>query len=310
MTAAAIDFRQVSKTYKKMLGGMKVPALTDVSFAVAPGEVCAFLGPNGAGKTTSISILMGFLYADWGRIRVLGHGPGDIRAKAKIGFVPENFAFYKHLNAEKLLRFHGKLSGLAEEGTSRLIGELIGKVRLDGYERLKIGRYSRGMVQRLGIAQALLASPELLVMDEPTSGLDPSGRKEVRDIILGLKAAGKTIFLSSHLLSEVEQICDQAVIVDRGRVVRAGAMKQLLATGDQVQIVASGVREEIVAQLKEWGATLEALNAGVRIVVASDRKREVVEKLWAAGQDVISLHPVKGSLEDLYMKLVGSGGAT
>jgi len=310
MTAAAIDVRQVSKTYKKMLGGMKVPALTDVSFAVAPGEVCAFLGPNGAGKTTSISILMGFLYADWGRIRVLGHEPGDIRAKAKIGFVPENFAFYKHLNAEKLLRFHGKLSGLAEEGTSRLIGELIAKVRLDGYERLKIGRYSRGMVQRLGIAQALLASPELLVMDEPTSGLDPSGRKEVRDIILGLKAAGKTIFLSSHLLSEVEQICDQAVIVDRGRVVRAGAMKQLLATGDQVQIVASGVSEEIVGQLKEWGATLEALNAGVCIVVASDRKREVMEKLWAAGQDVISLHPVKGSLEDLYMKLVGSGGAT
>jgi ABC-2 type transport system ATP-binding protein len=310
MTAAAIEFRQVSKTYKKMLGGMKVPALTDVSFAVAPGEVCAFLGPNGAGKTTSISILMGFLYADWGRIRVLGHEPGDIRAKAKIGFVPENFAFYKHLNAEKLLRFHGKLSGLPEERTSRLIGELIAKVRLDGYERLKIGRYSRGMVQRLGIAQALLASPELLVMDEPTSGLDPSGRKEVRDIILGLKAAGKTIFLSSHLLSEVEQICDQAVIVDRGRVVRSGAMKQLLATGDQVQIVASGVSEEIVALLKECGATLEALNAGVRIVVTSDRKREVVEKLWEAGQDVISLHPVKGSLEDLYMKLVGSGGAT
>jgi len=108
----------------------------------------------------------------------------------------------------------------------------------------------------------------------------------------------------------VEQICDQAVIVDRGRVVRAGAMKQLLATGDQVQIVASGVSEEIVGQLKEWGATLEALNAGVCIVVASDRKREVMEKLWAAGQDVISLHPVKGSLEDLYMKLVGSGGAT
>jgi len=225
MTAAAIEFRQVSKTYQKMLGGMKVPALTDVSFAVAPGEVCAFLGPNGAGKTTSISILMGFLYADWGRIRVLGHEPGDIRAKAKIGFVPENFAFYKHLNAEKLLRFHGKLSGLAKEATSRLIGELIAKVRLDGYERLKIGRYSRGMVQRLGIAQALLADPELLVMDEPTSGLDPSGRKEVRDVILGLKAAGKTIFLSSHLLSEVEQICDQVVIVDRGRVVRSGAMR-------------------------------------------------------------------------------------
>ena len=305
---AAIEFNRVSKTYRRLLGGMRVPALSDVSFQVMTGEVCGFLGPNGAGKTTSISILMGFIYADWGGIRVLGHEPGDVRAKAKIGFVPENFSFYKHLNAEKLLRFHARIAGVAEERTNALIPELIAKVKLSGYEKLKIGRYSRGMVQRLGIAQSLLADPDLLVMDEPTSGLDPSGRKEVRDVILSLKASGKTIFLSSHLLSEVEQICDQVVIVNRGQVVRTGAMQQLLATGDEIEILANGINEEVQLLLQERGAAAEALPSGVRILVGGAHKREIVERLWAGGFDVMSLRPVKGSLEELYMTLIGGGG--
>ena len=310
MTAPVIEFERVTKTYRKLLGGQEVLALAQVSFSVAPGEVCAFLGPNGAGKTTSISILMGFLYADWGRIRVLGCEPGDVRARQKIGFVPENFAFYKHLNAEKLLRFHAKLAGVAEEKATPLIRDLIAKVGLNGFEKLKIGRYSRGMVQRLGIAQSLLADPELLILDEPTSGLDPSGRKQVRDLMLSLKAAGKAIFLSSHLLSEVEQICDQAVIIDRGRVVRAGTMKTLLDTGDQVEIVATQLPEELGSALREWGAVIERGTRSVRIVVSGARKREVAERLWLAGSDVLRLNPVKGSLEDLYMKLVGKGEAS
>ena len=307
MSAPALEFQDVTKTYRRWLGGQQVAALSQVSFSVAEGEVCAFLGPNGAGKTTSISILMGFLYADWGRIRVLGFEPGDVRAKKRIGFVPENFAFYKHLNAEKLLRFHARLAGVAEESAIALIRDLIAKVGLSGYDKLKIGRYSRGMVQRLGIAQSLLGDPELLIMDEPTSGLDPSGRKEVRDVILSLKAAGKTIFLSSHLLSEVEQVCNQAVIIDRGRVVRAGTMKTLLETGDQVEIVATTLPEELEATLCEWGATVKRGAQTVSIVASGAGKREIVERLWLAGSDVLRLNPVKGSLEDLYMKLVGKG---
>ena len=309
MTVPALEFADVTKTYRRWLGGQQVAALSQVSFSVAEGEVCAFLGPNGAGKTTSISILMGFLYADWGRIRVLGFEPGDVRAKKRIGFVPENFAFYKHLNAEKLLRFHARLAGVAEENAIALIPDLIAKVGLSGYDKLKIGRYSRGMVQRLGIAQSLLGDPELLILDEPTSGLDPSGRKEVRDVILRLKAAGKTIFLSSHLLSEVEQVCDQAVIIDRGRVVRAGTMKTLLETGDQVEIVATTLPEELEAVLREWGATVKHGAQTVSIVGSGALKREIVERLWLAGSDVLRLNPVKGSLEDLYMKLVGKGDA-
>jgi ABC-2 type transport system ATP-binding protein len=303
---AAIEFDSVTKVYRRGLGGQEVPALTHVSFTVNSGEVCAFLGPNGAGKTTSISILMGFHPADWGQARVLGFEPGDVRAKKQIGFVPENFAFYKHLNAVKLLRFHAALAGVPLGETDARIADLLGKVKLTGYENLKIGKYSRGMVQRLGIAQALLGDPQLLIMDEPTSGLDPAGRKEVRDLIFSLKAAGKTIFLSSHILSEVEQICDKAIIINRGRLVREGTMQNLLTTGDKVEIVADRIPEEPAARLKEWGATTEQLPNGVKILLPPERKREAAEALWTAGADVVSLQPLKSSLEELYMQLVGS----
>lgn len=302
----AIEFDSVTKVYRRRLGGQEVPALTHVSFAVNAGEVCAFLGPNGAGKTTSISILMGFQQADWGGVRVLGYEPGDVRAKKQIGFVPENFAFYKHLNPVKLLRFHATLAGVAPEKTDARIDDLLGKVKLKGYEKLKIGKYSRGMVQRLGIAQALLADPQLLIMDEPTSGLDPAGRKEVRDLISSMKAAGKTIFLSSHILSEVEQICDKAIIINRGRLVREGTLQTLLTTGGAVEVVTDRVLPEVEARLAEWGANKEHTPQGIRITVPLERKREVAELLWASGADVISLQPLKSSLEDLYMQLVGS----
>jgi ABC-2 type transport system ATP-binding protein len=302
----AIEFDGVTKVYRRGLAGQEVPALTHVSFTVNAGEVCAFLGPNGAGKTTSISILMGFHSADWGQARVLGYEPGDVRAKKQIGFVPENFAFYKHLNAEKLLRFHAGLAGVPKENVAALSADLLNKVKLNGYEKLKIGKYSRGMVQRIGIAQALLGDPQLLIMDEPTSGLDPAGRKEVRDLIFSLKAAGKTIFLSSHILSEVEQICDKAIIINRGRLVREGTMENLLTTGDKVEVVADRLPVEVQPRLEEWGATIENTVHGVRIVLPLERKRELAELLWTGGADVISLQPLKSSLEDLYMQLVGS----
>jgi ABC-2 type transport system ATP-binding protein len=207
------------------------------------------------------------------------------------------------------MRFHARLAEVAEEATGGLIRNLLAKVRLSGYEKLKIGRYSRGMVQRLGIAQSLIGDPELLVLDEPTSGLDPSGRKEVRELLLALKNAGKTIFLSSHLLSEVEQLSDEAVIIDRGRVLRAGAMKELLETGNQVEVVATEINEELATLLRELGATVERSSQGVRIIVGSERTRELLERLWLQGSDVVRLNPVKGSLEDLYMKLVGKNDA-
>jgi ABC-2 type transport system ATP-binding protein len=300
LTGPAIEFRNVSKSFRT------IPALSGVSFEVAHGEVCAFLGPNGAGKTTSMNVLMGFLYADSGEVLVLGHLPGDVRAKRQIGFLPENFAFYKHLNAPELLRFHVQLAGLGVQGDV-LIPELLRKVKLCGYEELKIGKYSRGMVQRLGIAQALLSDPQLLVLDEPTSGLDPAGRKEVRELILSLKAAGKTIFLSSHLLAEVEQTCDRVIIIDRGRVVRAGRLDELLGRDDRVEIVVDHLPAAVEQLLADRGVSVARDLQIVRLTVDTALKREVAEILWGAGCDVISLNRVRNTLEDLFLKLVGDG---
>ena len=305
--AAVIEFQHVTKIYKRLFSEEKLAALSDVSFETAPGQVCAFLGPNGAGKTTSISILMGFFFPTSGQVRVFGHPPGDTRAKEQIGFLPENFAFHKFLTAPKLLRFHLQLAGRNPAAAEKLIPDLLAKVKLNGYENLKIGKYSRGMVQRIGIAQALLCNPQLIVLDEPTSGLDPAGRREVLQLLTQLKAEGKTIFLSSHILPEVEQIADHVIIINRGTMVRSGLLRDLLATGGQVEILADRVPEEL-AQSTLRGAIVEPAPQGVRVLVDVTRKREAVESLWAAGCDVIAMTPLRSTLEELFLKEVDQPG--
>jgi ABC-2 type transport system ATP-binding protein len=162
------------------------------------------------------------------------------------------------------------------------------------------------MMQRLGVAQALLHDPKLLVLDEPTSGLDPTGRKDVRDLISALRAAGKTVFLSSHLLSEVEQVCDRVIIISKGRVVQSGRMEELLGAADRVEILASALTDELAARVAEWGGVTTRHDHGVTVVVPVHRKRELAESLWQSGQDVIHILPLRGSLEDLYMRTVGN----
>jgi len=300
----AIEFRHVTKYYHSRFSNDGVTALADVSFEVAAGEVCAFLGPNGAGKTTCINALMGFLFADSGDVSVLGYPPGDVRAKSRIGFVPENFAFHPFLTAPKLLRFHAALAGMDTAIAGRRIPELIAKVQLCGYEELRIGKYSRGMVQRLGIAQALLNDPQLLVLDEPTSGLDPAGRRDVREILLALQSLGKTVFLSSHNLRELEQFAGQVIIIDRGKLVREGPLAEFLGRGGRVAIHVDQLPEEMEGFLSEHGAAIERGPQGIRILADPALKREAVERLWAAGCDVTAMYPVKSSLEDLFLKVV------
>ena len=304
----AIEFTGVHKLYHRVFSEERIQALQDVSFSVPTGEVCAFLGPNGAGKTTSIGILMGFLFPDSGQVRVLGYEPGDIRAKAQIGFLPENFAFYRFLTGPKLLALHLALSGRNVPDPEALIAALFAQVKLVGYESLNISKYSRGMVQRLGIAQALLSAPQLLVFDEPTSGLDPAGRKEVLDLVHALKQAGKTVFFSSHILPEVEQICDRVVIIDRGRLVRAGRLDEILVTGGKVEIMVDRLSEEAARAAAERGAEMECNDDGtIRLIVEAGAKREIVELLWSFGSDVIRMNPLQNTLEGVFLKLVGGG---
>jgi ABC-2 type transport system ATP-binding protein len=302
---AAVEFAGVTKVYRRAFSEERVEALQDISFAVAPGEVCGFLGPNGAGKTTSIGILMGFLFPDSGQVRVLDYEPGDVRAKAQIGFLPENFAFHRFLTGPKLLALHLTLSDRKVDDPFGLIEGLLAQVKLAGYESLRIARYSRGMVQRLGIAQALIGDPELLVFDEPTSGLDPAGRKEVLDLVHSLKQAGKTVFLSSHILPEVEQICDRVVIIDRGRLVRTGRLDEILRSGTRVEIVVDRLADEAAQDAGNCSAEIHPSPEGVRLLVEASRKRELIEALWASGCDVIRVNPIKDTLEEVFLSLVG-----
>ena len=304
MLAPAIEFHDVSKTYQRRFSSERLAALTDVSFEAQAGEICAFLGPNGAGKTTSIGILMGFLFADSGETRVLGFEAGDVRAKQQIGFLPENFAFYKYLTAEELLRLHWALTGNGGPVVDGLIARLLIKVKLKGYEQLKICKYSRGMIQRLGIAQALLGDPQLLILDEPTSGLDPAGRKEVLDLLATLKSEGKTVFLSSHILSEVEQICDRVVIIDRGHLVRTGQIGELLGSGNRVEMIVNNLNDDTERMLVDRGAVIERRPGDTRISMNAAFKREIAELSWGAGCDIVSMNPVKNTLEELFLKLV------
>jgi ABC-2 type transport system ATP-binding protein len=247
---------------------------------------------------------MGFLFPDSGEVGVLGYPPGDVRAKSQIGFVPENFAFHPFLTGPKLLRLHAVLAGLDAAAAGRRIPELFAQAQLCGHEDLRIGKYSRGMVQRLGIAQALLNDPQLLVLDEPTSGLDPAGRRDVREILLSLKSMGKTVFLSSHILAELEQFADRVIIIDHGRLIREGPLAELLDRGGRVAIFVDSLPEEMETFLADSGAAIERGGQGVRVLVDPVLKREAVEKLWAAGCDVVSMYPVRNSLEDLFLTLV------
>ena len=303
--SSAIEFSGVVKIYRRRMSGTTTVALEGVSFEVAAGEICAFLGPNGAGKTTSMNILMGFAPADAGEVSVLGYPPGDVRAKQSIGFVPENFAFYRFLTGEQLLRLHADLAGLDRATAAGRIPALLAQVQLTGHEHQKIGQYSRGMVQRIGIAQALLSTPKLMVLDEPTSGLDPAGRRDVRDLLLTLKAAGTTVLLSSHLLAEVEQVCDRVIILDRGRLVRTGKMDDLLNLGRRVEIVTDRLPEGVDQELIARGAAVERDVHGWRITADIALKREIAEMLWTVGCDVVSIQPLKNSLEGVFLQMVG-----
>ena len=178
-------------------------------------------------------------------------------------------------------------------------------MKLAGYESLRIGRYSRGMVQRLGIAQALIGDPHLLVLDEPTSGLDPSGRREVLDLVHSLKQAGKTILLSSHILSDVEQICDRVIIIDRGCVRYSGPLQEILRAGGGVEIIVDQLPEDTERTVSQWGVHIDRGTQGIRLIVESARKRALVEFLWVAGCDVVRVNPMKDSLEEIFLKLVG-----
>jgi ABC-2 type transport system ATP-binding protein len=228
-------------------------AVDSLSLTLGKGEVFGFLGPNGAGKTTTVKMLLGLVRPTAGQARVLGHVPGDPAVMGRVGFLPEHFRFHPWLTAAGFLDLHGQLYGLSAAERRQRIPVLLERVGLADRARSRLSEFSKGMLQRVGLAQALLSNPELIFLDEPTSGLDPLGRVEVRDLIRELRDRGVTIFLNSHFLSEVEVTCDRVAIVKRGRVVRMGTLDELTRGAVEIEIRAAGLTEGLVAGLAQWG---------------------------------------------------------
>src|SRR5690348_13545782 len=250
-TAAALEFSNISKEYRGFFQAETVRALDRFSLRVEPGEIFGFLGPNGAGKTTAIHIALGLMFPTSGNGSMLGRVFGHAPTRRRVGFLAENVALY-HRPAARLVEFYGGLQRMGGARLRQRAREVLELVNLAGENERNVGSFSRGMLQRIGLAQALVNDPELLILDEPTSALDPVARVIIRELLLRLKAQGKTVFLSSHLLSEVELVCDRVGVMHRGRLVRLGRTAELLQSHEQLQVVARGIdrSEEHTSELQ------------------------------------------------------------
>ena len=292
--SAALEFEHVTKEYRPWRG-RRVRALDGFSLRVERGEILGFLGPNGAGKTTAIHIAMGFVRPTEGRGTMLGKEFGHAPTRKRVGFLAESVALY-HRPAARLVRFYGALNGMRDPALAQRVREVLEQVDLTSEAGRNIGKFSRGMLQRVGLAQALVNDPELLVLDEPTSALDPLGRIAVRELLLQARDAGKTVFLSSHLLSEVELICDRVAILVRGRLVRLGKTSDLLESSERTQVVARGVPQGAFASA--------AANDGlVTFEIPVATQRQAIERVWSLGGEVVRVNPARRSLEEMFVEL-------
>ena len=290
-----LEFERVTKEYRSFWGRRTVRALDDFSLSVEAGEIFGFLGPNGAGKTTAIHLAMGFMRPTRGRGRKLGQPFGDAPTRRRVGFLAENVALY-HRPAAKLIRFYGMLNGMRDPELACRTREILETVDLTAETDRNLGKFSRGMVQRVGLAQALVHDPELLLLDEPTSALDPLARVAVRELLVKARAAGKTVFLSSHQLSEVELICDRVAILHRGRIARSGTISGLLESDARFEVSARGVKATAFA-----GA--HATNGLVTFQVPAPSQRAAIEQVWSRGGEIVSVNPVRKTLEEIFLEV-------
>jgi ABC-2 type transport system ATP-binding protein len=301
MRAPALEFDNITKEYRSFFKNESVRALNGFSLRVETGEIFGFLGPNGAGKTTAIHIALGFMFPNSGRGRLLEHPFGHAATRGRVGFLPENVAVY-HRSAARLVQFYGALNRVHGSRLRRRTAELLKELDLAAVASRNAGKFSRGMLQRLGLAQALVNDPELLLLDEPTSALDPLGRITVRQILTEVRNSGKTVFLSSHLLSEVEQICDRIAIVIKGRVARVGTLAELLETHDRFVITARGVDALLFEGTQQ--------NGFIKITVPALHQRRTIEQIWLAGGEVLAVNPIRRTLEDLFVELAHENGGS
>ena len=305
MSDAVIDIQGLTKIYRSGLRRTPVHAVKNIALRVPRGAIVAFVGPNGAGKTTTIHSLLGFLKTDAGTVRVFGLPPGPA-ALRRIGYQPEIFHTYPYYNPQEALRFYGRLSGMSRQAIDAAIPPLLARIGLAGAAKRAVATFSKGMNQRLGLAQALLHNPELLILDEPTSGLDPEGRRLVLDIIGEEKAKGRTVFLSSHILSDVERTCDEVVMVHQGQVAFAHGIATFGSRSEDWEIEVLGWNTVHRDQLSDlpFSVATEADGSAV-LVCGTEHKKALLHKLTSLPMDVGTVQRRRSaSLEETYLKHV------
>jgi ABC-2 type transport system ATP-binding protein len=295
----AIRLEGVGKTFRQGFWLRRSEAVRQVTLQVPAGALFGYLGHNGAGKTTTIKMLLGLIAPTRGLVEVWGGTPGDTQVRRRVGYLPEQPYFYDYLTAREFLGFQADLCGLAGPDKWRRVGELLELVGLPGVEAVPLHRFSKGMLQRIGLAQALIGDPDLVVLDEPMSGLDPVGRKQVRDLMLELKRRGKTVFFSTHVLPDAEAICDQVAILVRGEVRSVGSLADLLKPKvTEVEVAASGLPGDFSAP----GLTAPPREGSLRVRVPEGERDALVRAVVQAGGRVTAVTPYRETLETLFMQ--------
>jgi ABC-2 type transport system ATP-binding protein len=307
---AAIEIIGLEKTYAVGFWRKRPKcALRPLNLAVEDGEIFGFLGPNGAGKTTTLKLLMGLIFPTAGSARILGMAVDDPRMKAQIGFLPEQPYFYDYLTARELLDYYGQLSGVEAKHRSSRVKEVLQRVGLPDVGGVQLRKFSKGMLQRVGIAQAILHDPKVLFFDEPMSGLDPMGRREVRDLMAQLKQDGKTVFFSTHILSDAEALCDRVAIIHQGELRGVGAVADLTSSvHGKVEVVWQGIT--VPASLRALGAECHVSGDTVRAMLSEANQDSAIEALRRERLRLVSVTPVRTSLEDYYLQKLQPATAT
>jgi ABC-2 type transport system ATP-binding protein len=304
---AAICTRGLAKDYRVGFWGRRQSVLRDLSLDIPEGEVFGYVGPNGAGKSTTIKLLLGLVQPTAGTASVLGYPAGDARARRQIGFLPENPSFYEYLTGHELLRYYGQLLGVDRPRLVQQARHLLDEVGLSHAATQQIRKYSKGMVQRLGLAQALLGEPRVLILDEPMSGLDPIGRKEVRDLILRQKDLGRTVFFSTHILPDIEVLCDRVGILVNGCLRDVGRLDEILKTQiESIELTARAVPAGLIPSLEALAlAPLLRQPDGVLVRLPDEaRLDEAIRAILAAGAQVVSVAPQRQTLEEHFLREV------
>lgn len=312
MSTPSIRVANLTKVYKTTFSRKPITALSGLDLKVEPGEIFGLLGPNGAGKTTLVKILLSVVHPTAGNAELFGLSASDPSARQQIGFLPENHRFPDFLTPDQMLNLYGRLAGVPEDLRKRRIPELLEMVNMAEWRHVRIKKFSKGMMQRIGVAQAMINDPELIFLDEPTDGVDPIGRREIRDILLVLKDRGKTIFLNSHLLSEVEQMCTSVAILNKGKKIREGSVADLTRVETHFNLQTTPISDTVLTQLKDRFSLSQVVEEQPASDLAryrlADADRAVlnaaIDALRQAGVEIESVQPVKQSLEERFVEEV------